>query len=99
MMPLSEQEIAGYDFSSHALVIPEHLIDSLIGEQIVGTELYKSFPEDPTKSGYTMLHGGTPMESKVYKTLHTPTGSKIQYRKLNSLVYGDVWEVVPTEGA
>lgn len=117
MMLLSEDEVRAYDFSSHALVIPPELADSLIGEPIMipccnpdwdretnycsickNTEMkesgfFKTLGGDPTKSGYILLANG----NKVYKTEHQPTGSKLRYRKINSLGYGDVWEVIPNE--
>lgn len=96
MIPCSVEEMAGYDYDALTIVIPEHLTHSLIGEPIEGTSYFKSFPEDPTKAGYTAVAPGTPMERKVYKTRHQPTGSTVWYRKLNSLVYGDVWEIDPT---
>lgn len=95
MIPISEEEAKNMDLSSYQLTIPEHLADSLIGEPIEGTSYFKSFPEDPTSSGFVLLYAGTPLENRMYKTLHTPTGSQVQYRKLNSLVWGDVWEAVP----
>lgn len=96
MIPIDPNELIKSELAENlAMVMPDHLLDTLIGEQIEGTFYYKTLEGDPTKSGYILLNAGTPVERKIYKTLHTPTGSSLQYRKLNHLVYGDCWEVVP----
>ncbi len=91
MIPISLEELKNYDYESLMIVMPKHLLDSLIGEPIEGTSYFLVIEGDPTKSGYYLLENG----NKVYRTEHQPTGSSIRYRKINSIGYGDCWEVIP----
>lgn len=91
MISLTLEEIKAYDVESLKIVMPKHLMDTLIGDEIEGTNFYKVREGDPTKSGYYLLENG----NKIYKTEHQPTSSKIRYRKINTIGFGDCWEVIP----
>lgn len=73
-------------------VIPYELKDNLIGKRIPGTSFFKLKEGDPTKGqcGYQLNAEG----KKVYKIEHQPTGSKVRYKKINSLKYGECWEAI-----
>jgi hypothetical protein len=73
--------------------IPIHLTDNLIGKKIPGSSYFKLKEGDPTKGrcGYVLNAQGR----RVYLIEHQPTGSKIRYRKINSLRYGECWEAIP----
>lgn len=75
------------------LVIPSELRDSLIGSKIQGSLYFKTKEGDPTKGmgGYRLDESG----KKVYQIEHQPTGSMKRYRKINSIKYGECWEVIP----
>lgn len=76
-------------------VIPWELRDNLIGERIEGTSFFKLKEGDPTKGqcGYRLNSKG----EKVYKIEHQPTGSRKRFRKINSLRFGECWEVIPNK--
>lgn len=91
MIPVTPEELKGYDLEALNMKMPKHLFDSLIGPPIEGTSFFKTKEGDPTKSGYYLLENG----NKIYKTEHQPTGSKSRYRKINTIGYGDCWELIP----
>lgn len=117
MIPITPEEISKLDLDSYCYKLPEHLLDTLIGESIKeicgnpdwnretnhcdlcnntnwkDSGYFKTLEGDPTKAGFITLDAGTNVERKIYKTLHTPTGSIIQYRKIIHPQYGECWEV------
>lgn len=93
---LSLKEKAADDLAKAlTIVIPSELKDNLIGAKIPGTNYYEMKEGDPTKGicGYVLNESG----KKIYKIEHQPTGSRIRYKKINSMIHGECWEPIQEE--